>query len=188
MQRFLILAACLFGSVLLAGGAASVTAQSVPATFGDGTYIVGTNIQPGTYRASGGSGCYWERESGFSGSLDDIIANDFASGPAVVTIAPGDAGFQSDGCGTWTSSLAPITTSLTAPFGDGTYIVGTDIAAGTWQAPGGDACYWQRLSSFSGSLDAIIANDNPSGPVVVTIAPNDLGFSSDGCGVWSPVP
>ncbi len=68
-----------------------------------GNWLVGSQITPGTYRASVGSGCYWERLSGFSG-LDDIIANDFmdSAGSAVVSIAASDVGFSTDGdCGTW---------------------------------------------------------------------------------------
>lgn len=39
-----------------------------PATaFGPGVYTVGTDIQPGTYSAPGGSNCYWERLSSLSG-------------------------------------------------------------------------------------------------------------------------
>ncbi|WP_438351593.1 hypothetical protein ACP8HI_13705 [Paenibacillus sp. FA6] len=34
--------------------------------FSDGTYIVGKDIEPGTYK-SDGSGSYWARLSGFSG-------------------------------------------------------------------------------------------------------------------------
>ncbi len=71
-------------------------------TFGDGTWRVGTDIEPGTYRTKGSDGCYWERIAGFSGTFGDIIANDNASGPAVVKIFPSDAGFTSKGCGTWT--------------------------------------------------------------------------------------
>ncbi len=71
-------------------------------TFGDGTWRVGTDIEPGTYRTKGADGCYWERIAGFSGTLGDLIANDNARGPAVVKIFPSDAGFTSKGCGTWT--------------------------------------------------------------------------------------
>lgn len=68
----------------------------------DGTWIVGTEVQPGTYRNSGiGSGCYWERLSGFSGTSEDRIANGFSDDQQIVTIDPSDAGFLSDGCGTW---------------------------------------------------------------------------------------
>ncbi len=70
--------------------------------FGDGTHRVGSDIQPGTYRTEGSSGCYYARLSGFSGEIDDIVANGVPTGSAVVTIAPTDAGFESRGCGTWT--------------------------------------------------------------------------------------
>lgn len=80
---------------------ASPTADS----FGDGTWRVGTEIQPGTYRALGdGSGmhCYWERLSGFSGLTKDDIAVGVDTPPVVVTIEPTDAGFKSSSCGKWT--------------------------------------------------------------------------------------
>ncbi|WP_197522643.1 hypothetical protein, partial [Occultella aeris] len=49
-----------------------------PVQFGAGTLRVGTDVAPGTYRAStGADSCYWERLAGFSGEFDDIIANDF---------------------------------------------------------------------------------------------------------------
>lgn len=70
-------------------------------SFEEGTYIVGTDIEPGTYRSSGSSGCYHARLSGFGGGMEGVIANDNADAPTVVTIAPTDAGFQSQRCGTW---------------------------------------------------------------------------------------
>lgn len=70
-------------------------------TFGDGTYLVNKDIQPGTYRNSGGSSCYYERLSGLGGGLDDIISNENAQGPAIVNIAPSDMAFKSNRCGTW---------------------------------------------------------------------------------------
>lgn len=83
-----------------------VGTKPVPKTsFSDGIYIVGTDIQPGTYKSSGGSSCYYERLSGFGGTLDEIIANEIARGTAIVTIAASDAGFKSERCGTW--SLIP---------------------------------------------------------------------------------
>jgi hypothetical protein len=159
---------------------------SPPATFGDGTYTVGEDIQPGRYRARQlGNLCYWERLSGFSGDPNEIIANDIPVGSAVVDILPGDAGFSSSGCGQWTADLSPITGSPSSPFGDGAYIVGVDIAPGTWSAPGGPTCYWERRSGFSGAFDELLANDLPQGSAIVTIAPADVGFSTHGCGEWS---
>ncbi len=75
---------------------------SPTAPFGSGTYFVHKDIAPGTWQSSGSDTCYWERLSGFSGELKDILANDFVRGPTIVAISPGDTGFSSYGCGTWT--------------------------------------------------------------------------------------
>jgi hypothetical protein len=71
-------------------------------SFADGTYFVGSDIEPGTYRNSGVSGCYHVRLSGFGGGMEGLIANEFTEAPTIVTIEPTDAGFQSKNCGTWT--------------------------------------------------------------------------------------
>lgn len=71
-------------------------------TFTDGTYFVGTDIQPGTYRSSGQTGCYWARLSDFTGGTDSILANDNTDTPAIVTILATDKGFHATRCGTWT--------------------------------------------------------------------------------------
>ena len=156
-------------------------------SFGDGMKIIGTEIAPGTYRSRGGSGCYWERLKGFGGSFDEIIANDNVIGPTVVTIAATDKGFKSSRCNRWTQDLSPITSSPTAPFGDATLMVNTDISPGTWRSSGGGGCYWERLSGFSGEFKDIIANDNVAEPTVVTISPGDAGFSSTRCGTWTKI-
>lgn len=71
--------------------------------FSDGTHMIGTDIQPGTYRTDGGEGCYWERLSGFSGTSADRIANDFSpeKKQSYVTIEATDKAFESKRCGTW---------------------------------------------------------------------------------------
>jgi hypothetical protein len=72
-----------------------------PAFSGNGTFLVGSDVQPGTYRTSGGSPCYWARLRSLSGALDAIVANDMAQGPAVVQISKTDKAFQSKGCADW---------------------------------------------------------------------------------------
>jgi hypothetical protein len=71
-----------------------------------GMWIVGAQINPGTYRAENSTqGCYWQRLSNFTGGVDGTIASAFVSGPGVqlVTIAATDAGFSANvECGTWT--------------------------------------------------------------------------------------
>jgi cytoskeletal protein RodZ len=63
---------------------------------GDGTFVVGTDIQPGTYRASAQPGCYWARLRSLDTS--NVINNDNPDGPVVVEIRPSDKAFQTAGC------------------------------------------------------------------------------------------
>lgn len=67
----------------------------------DGTYTLGKDLEPGTYRTGPRTkGCYWSRTTG-GGS---IIANDFvgfAPDGVTVTVNPGE-GFESSNCGVWT--------------------------------------------------------------------------------------
>ncbi len=59
-----------------------------------GMYIVGRDIEPGTYRGEAGTdvrdSCYWARLSGASGEFSDLIANDNARGQYFVTVQESD--------------------------------------------------------------------------------------------------
>ena len=165
------------------------TAKPTPsfASFGDGTYQVGKDIQPGTYRTrSTSTGCYYERLKGFGGGVGDILANDNTDDPAIVTILASDKGFEAQNCGTWTKDLSQITTSKTT-FPDGMYFVRTDITPGTYKNDGSTGCYYARLSNFTGGIDGIIENNNVDTPTIVTISSSDKGFQSKGCGTWTKI-
>ncbi|MEO6398198.1 MAG: hypothetical protein ABIP13_06990 [Tepidiformaceae bacterium] len=71
------------------------------APFGDGTFIVGVDINPGLWKSTGGTSCYWARLRDFSGGVSNIIANENTGASGLVQIAPGDKGFLSSRCGTW---------------------------------------------------------------------------------------
>lgn len=160
-----------------------------PAQFGDGTYVVPDEVRPGLYRNSDSSAsCYWERLSGFSGEIDDIIANGISDEIFIVEIADTDAGFSSNRCGTWSSDLSPRTASPTAGFSGGHYRVGSEVAPGTWRnSDSGDTCYWERLSGFSGTFDDIISNGLSDNIETVTISADDVGFWSTRCGTWTKI-
>ncbi|HVW41261.1 MAG TPA: hypothetical protein VHC18_07920 [Amycolatopsis sp.] len=72
-------------------------------TIDEGTYVVGVDIKPGTYRTGGPtrSTCYWFRLKDTSGELSAVIASDGTRGPATVTIKPSDRAFKTSGCMTW---------------------------------------------------------------------------------------
>ncbi|MEV8389805.1 MULTISPECIES: hypothetical protein [unclassified Streptomyces] len=73
---------------------------------GDGTFLVGEDIQTGTYKTAGpeddnfGLGCYWARHKDASGELTGIIANDSITGQTRVTVNKGEY-FETKGCLEW---------------------------------------------------------------------------------------
>jgi hypothetical protein len=159
-----------------------------PPGFGAGTWVVGVDIAPDTYRNGGFmSGCYWERLSGFSGEFSDVIANNFDSVRQIVEIKPSDAGFSTDSkCGTWSTDLSPLK-APTSPFSGGTWQVSSEIAPGLWRNSGfSTSCYWERLSGFSWESEDRIANSFDDVRQIVEIKPGDAGFyTEDDCGSWS---
>jgi len=84
------------------------------------------------------------------------------------------------------STLSGASTPLASPFSDGAHTVGSDVEPGTYRAPGGDGCYWARVSGFDGTPNEVIASGNPTSQAVVNIRPTDTGFETSGCGTWTP--
>jgi hypothetical protein len=70
-------------------------------------------------------------------------------------------------------------------FGDGTYLIGTDIPPGRYRADGASSCSWQRLSDLTGDYDAVLAWEFPDGQAYVEVLPTDVAFATDDCGTWS---
>jgi hypothetical protein len=66
-----------------------------PGVYTDGTYQVGTDIEPGTYRGEvNGEFGYWARLSNTSGMVTGIIANNVVRGPFLLTIVPADVAVE----------------------------------------------------------------------------------------------
>jgi hypothetical protein len=165
----------------------------VAVSFGAGTHLVGKDIPAGRYYAipAAGGGCYWERQSGLGGSLAEIIANDFIGAgfaQVVVDVAVSDLAFTTNAsCRTWYSA-PPLSSQASIPAGS--WLVGAQVAPGSYQTNAKYGCYWERLRDFGGNLSAIIANNfvSTAGNQLVSIAGNDVGFSTDGdCGTWTRV-
>jgi hypothetical protein len=150
-----------------------------------GMLLVGSDIQPGTYR---GTGCgYWQRVSDASGDFDSIIANGNIDSGAVltVTIADGDFGFDNS-C----DRLYPLDLAPAAAGSAGILAVGKDIEPGTWSGTAVGNCYWARLSGFSGEFNDILANDNidPGERFVIDVLPGDAGLElGSDCGQLSRI-
>jgi len=165
-------------------------AQVGPRTqFGAGQYRVGTGIVAGRYYADPLDGCYWERQSGLGGTLGEIIDNEFVAFNAaqiIVDILPSDLAFETnEHCGTWFNT--PRRGLLTNIIG-GRWLVGSQVAPGTYQTSAAHGCYWERLRAFDGKTASIIANKfvETAGTQFVTIASGDVGFHTDAeCGTWT---
>ena len=150
----------------------------------NGTWLVGSDIEPGRYRLYADNACYWARLAGFSGDLDDILANEnnWNGGYFIVDVLANDTGFElscwNDGARIVDgySDIGEPLTPESPIIPSGVYAVGDDIAPGLYRLNGD--CYWARLAGFSGDLDDILANENNwnGGQFVVEIQPGDTGF------------
>lgn len=166
-------------------------ADEKPALSGDGSYLVGKDVKPGTYRTTGNSdGCYWERAKDASGDTDSLIANDNVAGASYVTIKATDKIFKSSDCNDWQSVGGKATGKPAGSriSGDGgMYRVGDDIAPGTYKSTGNtdDQCYWERAKDALHSVESIKANDNVTGTAIVTISAGDAYFKTTGCKDWT---
>jgi hypothetical protein len=95
------------GGVAVPAATSSTTepAAAPPATptIREGTWTVGTDFPPGTYRTTAdvGSSCYWQITKPGGNEVTDIIANDFpGGGRPQVTLEAGQK-FKTNRCGTW---------------------------------------------------------------------------------------
>ena len=76
------------------------------------------------------------------------------------------------------------------PFGDGTYLVGDEIAPGRYRTiSSSDSCSWEATRRFGGYTEGMQFDSYEIGTagssVVVDIEPGDLAFRSYRCGTWS---
>jgi hypothetical protein len=158
--------------------------------FGPGQYRVPADIPVGRYYSDPVNGCHFARVRSFGGTPAEAIVDtvlQFDAGQWIVDLLATDAGFVTDvNCGFWfTTPRRGLSSSITP----GMWILGAQIMAGTYRADNStQGCYWQRVSNFTGAVDAIIANQFVASPGVqlVTIAETDAGFSANTeCGTWT---
>jgi hypothetical protein len=72
----------------------------------DGTYVIGTDIQPGVYSSAGPVGdgaCYWKRVNGTS-----IVDNAMSKKSQIVQIEATDTAFTTSECQPWQLTDAPV--------------------------------------------------------------------------------
>ena len=72
-----------------------------PRAVGDGTHVVGLDIQPGIYRAPGGEWCQWFRLPDLSGDITKAHAYGVMVKQPTVEVLSTDKAFQVQNCGAW---------------------------------------------------------------------------------------
>jgi hypothetical protein len=171
--------------VALTGHLAPASARRAKASYLQaGANQVGGAGEPraGTYRQlAPTSGCTWTVRN----ADGDVVATGGGPGRNVVRIRPRAASFSSS-CGTWTTDLFPTRSSPELPAGDGTWLLGTDVRAGRWTAPGGTGCQWSRLADVSGLPSGVLDQGGADAPQTVTLTGAEVAFRTAKCGTWSP--
>jgi hypothetical protein len=158
------------------------------AQFSAGQWRVNVDIIPGRYFADPVASCYWERQAGLGGGSLDRIASGttgFDSPQLIVDILASDLAFETNqACGRWVN--APRL-GAQAGIPSGTWVVGTQIAPGTYVTSASANCYWERVRDFT-HRGNVIASERVTipGQRVVTILDSDVGFHSEPqCGTWT---
>ncbi|MBV9142234.1 MAG: hypothetical protein JO115_15190 [Pseudonocardiales bacterium] len=88
------------------------------------------------------------------------------------------------------ASSPTLPPGLATTFGAGAFLVGTNIAPGTYHTTGPSGhldCYWERLKDANGGTNSIIANNLGRGPATVTITTSDRAFQTRWCNPWTKV-
>ena len=147
---------------------AAPTATTLP-VIDPGTYIVGAEVAPGAYRVAG----YWARLD----ASGDIIDNDLIShGLGLVVIQDGDAFIEFSGEAIAVAEV-PSLDPILGGFEGGTYLVGPDVAPGTYRVNATDGmAYAARLDA---TLD-IIDNDLNEGSVIIVVQASDYALTFNG--------
>ena len=143
--------------------------EDKPGVIRDGTYVVGTELEPGVYRV----GHYWAR-------LDrgqNVIDNDLNQGtcPSLVVVRPNDAYVEIRGKAVAmeaSASVDPIEEKCTG----GTFLVGKDIQPGRYRIEASGHGYWARLNAKLGT----IANQLSDGQLIVVVRPTDFALKISG--------
>lgn len=158
---------------------------------GSGTFRVGIDIAPGTYRSSPTSdwGGYWARLSCATGAFECIRANELTSGSSYVTILPSDAFFETTRMNQWIPESALSGALATSFSGTGMYKVGFDVVPGTYRAAADSSLggYWSRMSCATGELECIITNELTTGSAIVEILPTDTFFITNRHDTWNKI-
>jgi hypothetical protein len=143
-----------------------------------------------------GVGIGTSSDSGSGSERTDKSTSDTKAAPApTVTVTETAKAADSEPAPTVTKTVTAKPKKTEAPgpavsfSGEGEYLVGEDIKAGTYKTAGPEGefgCYWERAKDASGEFGSIIANNNLEGPGRVTLNSGEY-FKTNRCQEWKRV-
>ena len=152
-----------------AGEQQSAESQDELEQYADGMYKVGADIPAGEYILDPSAMAYYQVASDSTGALESIVSNDNFSGTRYITVSDGQY-LTLTSCTAYPASYVSDGTIKNDNLSGGMYKVGVDIDAGEYKVTPDGSGYYEVDSSSAGTLDVIVANENFSSDVYVTVA------------------
>lgn len=157
-------------------------------TYSDGTYLVNKDITSGLYKVTlednGFKMGYVERAKDVNMQTDSIIANIILTGNGYVEIKKTDVAVKLQGVTLEPIKLADLKPAIKNEATDGIYLVGYDLAPGTYKVEVTDTTtkmgYVERSKSVAMGTEDIIANEIQQGPGYVKIENGDFAVRLQG--------
>jgi hypothetical protein len=177
--------------VMAALGALLLSGCLTPGQHGVGPTLGNGQATPGLWHSGGSNNspypslCTWTRY----GLFGLVEASDITrGGPMYAEVKDTDTSFSTGGCQVWVQADGALDTKYPATsqgqFGDGQYRIGVEVPPGVYSSNQPDHCSWEVVSRFDGEGSSVVEHGLGG---AVTIPTGYLGFSSQGCGIWTKV-
>ena len=158
------------------------------AKYGNGTYLVGKDIESGLYKATLTDTFtkmgYIERSKDLNMELDSILANIMLTGDGYVDIKDTDVAVKLQGVEISPVDLKTLEKDIKSEVEGGIYLVGYDIEPGRYKVEVTDDIskmgYVERAKNVSMGLNDIIANEIFQGPGYVDVKKSDFAIRVQG--------
>lgn len=165
----------------------TTTAPSIP-TYSDGTYLVNKDIPSGLYKVTLKDTImkmgYIERSSDVTMEMDSIIANIILTGDGYVELLDTDMAVKLQGVEIQPIDIKTLKPNIQTEVEDGIYLIGYDLAPGTYKVEVTDTTtnigYVERSKSVAMGMNDIIANELFQGPGYVKIQEGDFAVRLQG--------
>ncbi|MFT5874603.1 MAG: hypothetical protein ACI8WT_003573 [Clostridium sp.] len=157
-------------------------------TFSDGKYLVNKDIESGLYKVTLTDTImkmgYVERAKDLNMELDSILANILLTGDGYVEILKTDVAVKLQGVTIEPIILKNLKPAIKKEASDGIYLIGYDLAVGTYKVEVTDTAtkmgYVERSKSVAMGMNDIIANEIIQGSGYVKIQQGDFAVRLQG--------